>query len=228
MLDRVDAARTAVHCPRRLEISKASGWVVALLSDYATVLELPADASALAVVPAVAAAPEHAAGFVAAPAADVAAGAAAAPAAASFAAQPVAAAPEHAVAPTVEPAAGAVAVPAAVSLHRPPAALQAARGRAPAVAEPAVVPPLAARSAFAALANADARERYLRCSATPGGGPAVAPAGGPPLTQAGCPRLPRSAAERAHDPHRPTAKPRVGPADVPRPAWQAEPGSQSP
>src|SRR5258708_1647372 len=189
MLDRVDAALTAVHCPRRLEISKASGWVVALLSDYATVLEPPADASALAVVPAVAAAPERAA------------------------------------APTVEPAAGAVAVPAAVSLHRPPAALQAARGRAPAVAEPAVVTPLAARSAFAALANADARERYLRCSATPGGGPAVAPAGGPPLTQAGYPRLPRSAAERAHDPHRPTAKPRVGPADGPRPAWQAERGS---
>src|SRR5258708_4548219 len=188
MLDRVDAAQTAVHCPRRLEISKASGWVVALLSDYATVLELPADASALAVVPAVAAAPERAAP------------------------------------PTAESAAGAVAVPAAVSLHRPPAALQAARGRAPAVAEPAVVPPLAARSAFAALANADARERYLRCSATSGGGPAVAPAGGPPLPQAGYPRLPRSAAERAHDPHRPTATPRVGPADAPRPAWQAEPG----
>ena len=39
----------------------ASGWVVALLSDYAIVLELPADASALVVVPAVAAAPERAA-----------------------------------------------------------------------------------------------------------------------------------------------------------------------
>src|SRR5258708_2193706 len=171
MLDRVDAARTAVHCPRRLEISKASGWVVALLSDYATVLELPADASALAVVPAVAAAPERAA----APTVESAAGAAV-PAAVSLPAQPVAAAPEHAVGPTVEPAAGAVAVPAAVSLHRPPAALQAARGRAPAVAEPAVVPPLAARSAFAALANADARDRYLRCSATPGGCPAAPPA----------------------------------------------------
>src|SRR5258708_1892087 len=208
MLRSVEARRRAVLCPSRLEISKASGWVVALLSDYATVLELPADASALAVVPAVAAAPERAA----APTVESAAGAAV-PAAVSLlrplvALPAVAEAPEHAVAPAVElavgvvaapsaelaagavavpaaapaagaavvpaaePAAGAVAVPAAVSLHRPPAALQAARGRAPAVAEPAVVPPLAARSAFAALANADARERYLRCSATPGGGPA--------------------------------------------------------
>src|SRR5258708_40068433 len=102
MLDRVDAAQTAVHCPRRLEIARASGWVVALLSDYATVLELPADASALAAVLAVAAAPERAA----APTVEFVAGAAVP--AAVFLLRPlvallaVAAAPEHVVAPTVE------------------------------------------------------------------------------------------------------------------------------
>src|SRR5258708_11933832 len=123
MLDRVDAAQTAVHCPRRLEISKASGWVVALLSDYAIVLELPADASALAVVPAVAAAPERAA----APTVESAAGAAV-PAAVSLlrplvALPAVADAPEPAVAPAVEPAVGAVAAPSAAPAHGAAAAL---------------------------------------------------------------------------------------------------------
>src|SRR4029077_21151070 len=121
---------------------------------------------------------------------------------------PAAAAPGHAVVPAVELAADAAAVPAAVSWPRPPVALRAARGRAPAVAEPAVVPPLAEQAAVAALANADARERYLRCSATPGGGSAVALAGGRQLPQVDCLRLSRSADVRAHDLSSPMAKAR--------------------
>src|SRR5258708_18090120 len=139
MLDRVDAARTAVHCPRRLEISTASRSVVALLSDYATVLELPADASALAVVPAVAAAPERAA----APTVESAAGAAV-PAAVSLlrplvALPAVAEAPEHAVAPAVELAVGVVAAPSA-ELAAGAVVVPAAEPAAGAVVVPAAEP----------------------------------------------------------------------------------------
>src|ERR1700720_2017966 len=114
----------------RRGMSKASGWVVAVLSDYATVLELPVAASALVVVPAVAAAPERAV----APTAEFAAGAAV-PAAAFSLRLPVvlpavAAAPEYVAVPTVELAAGAVPVPAAAFEPHPPVVWRAGRGHA--------------------------------------------------------------------------------------------------
>src|SRR4029077_3874184 len=126
------------------------------------------------VLPAVAAAPEH----VAAPTVELAAGAVACPAAAFSLRLPVvlpavAAAPEYVAVPTVELAAGAVPVPAAAFEPHPPVVWRAGRGHAPAVAESAVVRRLAEPAAVAALANVDARERYLRRSAALGGAPAA-------------------------------------------------------